>query len=113
MDNPRLTFDIEEPSPAAHQDNEWRQRLRYEMQGTPYEISTIHYKASIGELALRSSHNTMVNEAIWLDTRKPKTEAARSLRSLGREHLRRADQIIRKRKSTSDYTRLTWGGNTV
>ena len=57
----------------------------------------------------------MVSEAIRLDTRTPKTatEAARSLCALGCEHLRRADQIIRKRKNTSHYTRLTWDGNTV
>ena len=71
VDNPRLTFDIEEPSPAAHQDNEWRQPLRYDPQETPYEISTVRYKANTGEFALSSSHNTMVSEAIRLDTRKP------------------------------------------
>ena len=83
VDNPRLTFDIEEPSPAAHQDNAWRQPLRYDPQETPYEISTVRYKASRGELALSSSHNTMVSEAIRLDTQTPKTatEAARSLRA--------------------------------
>ena len=57
----------------------------------------------------------MVNEAIQLDTRSPNfaTEAARSLRALGCEHLSRADQSIRKRKNTSDYIRLIWDGNIV
>ena len=71
VDNPRLTFDVEEPSPAAQQDNEWRQPLRYDPQETSYEISIVRYKASRGELALSSSHYTMVSEAIRLDTRKP------------------------------------------
>ena len=56
MDNPRLTFDIREPSLAAHQDNEWRQPLRYDLQEIPFELSTAQYLAEQGRLATTATH---------------------------------------------------------
>ena len=75
----------------------------------------MRYLGSQGDLALSTNHDTMTNYAIEFDTRTPEsaTRAARTLRALGCEHLRRADKIIRKRKNTTDYTRLPWDGNTV
>ena len=110
MDNPRLVFDVLEPSPAVHQDNKWRQPLRFDPQEIPFESSIVRYLATQGRTTLHTSHHTMVNQAIEFDTRTPEiaTKAARSQRALGCEALARAEKYILKRKNRSDFTRLAW-----